>query len=346
MTRTRERASETLLEPKSAKKSKRDGEPSSASKKRDKGDDSKKMKKEKKDKKEKKEKKKEVKRRSPPPPPAKTEDDGSESSDWQSSDSEKSDDDDARRKTKRDDSSDDDELDDDDEDDDASESNSSSSENADADAEEDVSAEFRRARSALRAALDRYGGVECFDEEARESLKKAGLDDAMDKVCKDLGMQVGAVIKKMLRKNLSLMGARDNLLETSLSLEDDLRPRAAVSQIVDNLDPANFQCRMWDSVAKHNNVVFGRAQAAIDSLENATTPAEGQKEGEEETEFAKMYRDAFIEAYGDDIETLRKDEKTNVGVILRTIQSGVDIVPQIQKQLHLQWATLNAREGK
>lgn len=54
MTRTRERASETLLEPKSAKKSKRDGEPSSASKKRDKGDDSKKMKKEKKEKKEKK----------------------------------------------------------------------------------------------------------------------------------------------------------------------------------------------------------------------------------------------------------------------------------------------------
>jgi len=154
------------------------------------------------------------------------------------------------------------------------------------------------------------------------------------------------VIKKILRKNLSLMGARDNLLETSLSLEDDLRPRTAVSQIVDNLDPANFQCRMWDSVAKHNNVVFGRAQAAIDSLENATTATEGQKEGEEETEFAKMYRSAFIEAYGDDIETLRKDEKTNVGVILRTIQSGVDIVPQIQKQLHLQWATLNAREGK
>lgn len=209
-----------------------------------------------------------------------------------------------------------------------------------------MSAEFRRARSALRAALDRYGGIECFDEEAREDLKKAGLEDNMDKVCKDLGMQVGAVIKKILRKNLSLMGARDNLLETSLSLEDDLRARAAVSQIVDTLDPANFQCRMWDSVAKHNNVVFGRAQAAIDSLENATTAPDGQTEGEEETEFAKMYRDAFIEAYGDDIETLRKDEKTNVGVILRTIQSGVDIVPQIQKQLHLQWATLNAREGK
>jgi len=337
MTRTRERASETLLEPKSAKKSKRDGEPSSASKKCDKGDDSKKMKKE---------KKKEGKRRSPSPPKSKHGDDGSDSSDWQSSESE-SDDADARRGTKRVASSDDSESDvDDDEDESESESESSSSENADVDPEEDVSAEFRRARSALRAALDRYGGIECFDEEAREDLKKAGLEDNMDKVCKDLGMQVGAVIKKILRKNLSLMGARDNLLETSLSLEDDLRARAAVSQIVDTLDPANFQCRMWDSVAKHNNVVFGRAQAAIDSLENATTAPDGQTEGEEETEFAKMYRDAFIEAYGDDIETLRKDEKTNVGVILRTIQSGVDIVPQIQKQLHLQWATLNAREGK
>ena len=344
MTRTRERASETLLEPKSAKKSKRDGEPSSASKKCDKGDDSKKMKKEKKGKKEKKEKKEKEKRRSPSPPRSKHEDDGSDSSDRQSSES---DDADARRGTKRVASSDDSESDvDDDEDESESESESSSSENADVDPEEDVSAEFRRARSALRAALDRYGGIECFDEEAREDLKKAGLEDNMDKVCKDLGMQVGAVIKKILRKNLSLMGARDNLLETSLSLEDDLRARAAVSQIVDTLDPANFQCRMWDSVAKHNNVVFGRAQAAIDSLENATTAPDGQTEGEEETEFAKMYRDAFIEAYGDDIETLRKDEKTNVGVILRTIQSGVDIVPQIQKQLHLQWATLNAREGK
>ena len=65
---------------------------------------------------------------------------------------------------------------------------------------------------------------------------------------------------------------------------------------------------------------------------------------EKETEFAKVYREAFIEAYGDDIDALRRDEKTNVGVILRAIQTGVDIVPELQKQLHLQWATLKARQ--
>ena len=54
---------------------------------------------------------------------------------------------------------------------------------------------------------------------------------------------------------------------------------------------------------------------------------------------------AFIEAYGEDIEALRKDEKTNVSVILRAIQTGVDIVPELQKQLHLQWATLKAKSA-
>jgi len=111
------------------------------------------------------------------------------------------------------------------------------------------------------------------------------------------------------------------------------------------MDPEHFQCRMWDSIAKHNNVVFGRAQAAIDAVDQTKSTAEAEN-GEDETEFAKVYRDAFIEAYSEDIETLRKDEKTNVSVILRTIQAGVDIFPELQKQLHLQWSTLNARKLK
>jgi hypothetical protein len=139
------------------------------------------------------------------------------------------------------------------------------------------------------------------------------------------------------------MGARDALLEASLSLEDDLRPRKSSNVMVDHLDPANFQCRMWDSIAKHDNVVFGRAQAAMDALENKESTADAAGGGDDDTEFAKMYREAFIEAYGEDIEALRKDEKTNVSVILRAIQTGVDIVPELQKQLHLQWATLKTK---
>lgn len=169
----------------------------------------------------------------------------------------------------------------------------------------------------------------------------------MEKACKELSMRVGAVIKKALRKNLSLMGARDTLLETSLSLEDDLRARKSSNVMVDHMDPANFQCRMWDSIAKHDNVVFGRAQAAMDALEKqeSTAGATGGDDDDDATEFAKMYREAFIEAYGEDIEALRKDEKTNVSVILRAIQTGVDIVPELQKQLHLQWATLKAKSA-
>lgn len=219
----------------------------------------------------------------------------------------------------------------------------SESENDDArqnEPEGDVSEEFARARAAVRQALERFGNVECLDEELRQ---KHGKSEAVEKACKTLGMQIGALIKKTLRKNLSLMGARDNLLATSLSLEDDLRPRKSTDPLVDNMDPANFQCRMWDSIAKHDNVVFGRAQAAMDSVENRQSTS-ATTEGEVETAFAKVYRDAFIEAYGDDIETLRKDEKTNVSVILRAIQSGVDIVPELQKQLHLQWSTLSARQ--
>jgi len=230
--------------------------------------------------------------------------------------------------------SDDDDADDDDDDD------------ADVDDvtdEEDVSKAFKRARDALRVALERHGNVDCLTREARAELVESGHETAMEKACKEVGLQAGAVIKKILRKNLALMGARDNLLDTSVSLVDDLKPRESTNPLVNNLDPENFQCRMWDSIVKHNNVVCGRAQAAMDTVENTDTSAATETAATEETEFAQVYRDAFIEAYGDDIDELRKDEKTNVGVILRAIQTGVDIVPELQKQLHLQWASLRVR---
>ena len=315
MTRTRERASEALpaREPK-AKKAK-------------------------KEKKEKKEKSKKTRRKTPTPTPSASDDDdddnddGDEAEDTVMSTRERS----ASAGTTS-------------EEEDASSADESSSDASEDEAtvgEDDASEEFRRVREALRAAVDRYAATECLSASARAKLEKDGKEEVMEKACKELGMRVGAVIKKALRKNLSLMGARDTLLETSLSLEDDLRARKSSNVMVDHMDPANFQCRMWDSIAKHDNVVFGRAQAAMDALEKqeSTAGATGGDDDDDATEFAKMYREAFIEAYGEDIEALRKDEKTNVSVILRAIQTGVDIVPELQKQLHLQWATLKAKSA-
>ena len=318
MTRTRERASEALpaREPK-AKKAKKE----------------KKSKKEK----EKKEKSKKTRRKTPTPTPSASDDDddddddGDEAEDTVMSTRERS----ASAGTTS-------------EEEDASSADESSSDASEDEAtvgEDDASEEFRRVREALRAAVDRYAATECLSASARAKLEKDGKEEVMEKACKELGMRVGAVIKKALRKNLSLMGARDTLLETSLSLEDDLRPRKPSNVMVDHMDPANFQCRMWDSIAKHDNVVFGRAQAAMDALEKQESTADATGGDDDATAFAKMYREAFIEAYGEDIEALRKDEKTNVSVILRAIQTGVDIVPELQKQLHLQWATLKAKSA-
>jgi hypothetical protein len=332
--------------------------------KRKRGEDAKEKKKEKKSKKDKKEKKEtkrsskkaKTKEKSPPPPPPRRRDpspsssrgdDDSDDSDASSSSSSGSERErGGRRRSRREESSEDEDVNEDV--DDGSDDDDDESDSSDDDAmtydEEDVSEEFKRLREAMRKALDAYGDVDFLSDARMTELTSGEPNKAFEERRKAQGMQIGALIKKMLRKNLSLMGARDNLLETSISLADDLRPRQSVDPTVDNLDPANFQCRMWDSIAKHHAVVFGRSQAAIDSVENDGKASAADASDEKETEFAKVYREAFIEAYGDDIDALRRDEKTNVGVILRAIQTGVDIVPELQKQLHLQWATLKARQ--
>ena len=318
-----------------------------------------KEKKSKKDKKEKKEKKEETKRSSkkaktkeksspprrqdPSPSRSRGDDDSDASSLSSSSSSDSERERRGRRRSRREESSEEEDVEED-VDDDADDESDSSDDDAMMYDEEDVSEEFKRLREAMRKALDAYGGVDFLSDARMTELTSGKPNKIFEERRKAQGMQIGALIKKMLRKNLSLMGARDSLLETSISLADDLRPRQAADPTVDNLDPANFQCRMWDSIAKHHAVVFGRSQAAIDSVENEGKSTATDASDEKETEFAKVYREAFIEAYGDDIDALRRDEKTNVGVILRAIQTGVDIVPELQKQLHLQWATLKARQ--
>lgn len=330
--------------------------------KRKRGEDAKKKKKEKKSKKDKKEKKEtkrsskkaKTKEKSPaardPSPSRSRGDDDSDASSLSSSSSSSSSGLERERggcrRSRREESSEEEDVNEDvdngsDDDDDESDSSDGDAMTYD---EEDVSEEFKRLREAMRKALDAYGDVDFLSDARMTELTSGEPNKAFEERRKAQGMQIGALIKKILRKNLSLMGARDNLLETSISLADDLRPRQSVDPTVDNLDPANFQCRMWDSIAKHHAVVFGRSQAAIDSVENDSIASAAAASDEKETEFAKVYREAFIEAYGDDIDALRRDEKTNVGVILRAIQTGVDIVPELQKQLHLQWATLKARQ--
>lgn len=148
-------------------------------------------------------------------------------------------------------------------------------------------------------------------------------------------------------------------------------------------------CRLWDSVAKHNAVVWGRARAAVDAA--ASPPPRGgpgfgkmtgggsahggdKQRGDSVDDvddvdgkhrggrggvggrgvftFDEYYRAAMVDAYGDDLDALRLGkysytrggaaaaDRTNVGIIMRAIQAGVDVVPALQKELVMQFASL------
>ena len=63
--------------------------------------------------------------------------------------------------------------------------------------------------------------------------------------------------------------------------------------------------------------------------------------------FASFYRAAVVDAHADDLEALRVSgakhgDVADVGVLLRAIQSGADVVPALQKALAVQFASLKA----
>jgi hypothetical protein len=146
------------------------------------------------------------------------------------------------------------------------------------------------------------------------------------------------------------------------------------------LGAAYGACRLWDQVEKHNAIAWGRARAAVEAADAASAGDGGgsganarEKEAEDENgrrdadsargaaartsegerrafeAFEAYYRAAMIEAYGDDIEALRgssngergsRDDRADVGVIVRAIESGADVVPPLQRALASRFAAL------
>ena len=119
--------------------------------------------------------------------------------------------------------------------------------------------------------------------------------------------------------------------------------------------------RLWDAAKKHNAVVWGRALAACEASEKALLrktrlPISGDERvsvdddaGDDAGDgaFASFYRAAVVDAHAEDLEQLRVSgakhgDVADVGVLLRAIQSGADVVPALQKALAVQFASLKA----
>jgi hypothetical protein len=124
--------------------------------------------------------------------------------------------------------------------------------------------------------------------------------------------------------------------------------------------------KLWFAVKKHNAVVWGRALAACDAAEKTreavadATSDEKKKNAstlkepdDADDAFASFYQKSVVDAHADDLDALRvsgaKHDRSvaDVGVLLRAIQSGADVVPALQKALAVQFASLRAfAEGK
>lgn len=119
-------------------------------------------------------------------------------------------------------------------------------------------------------------------------------------------------------------------------------------------------------------MVWGRARFAVDAADDddktnkssaaaaAKAPGGGARNADERgaggnsgVTFDEYYRAAMVDAHGDDLDALRKGhasgrgsaaaaaDRTDVGIIMRAIQAGVDVVPALQKELVLQFASLD-----
>jgi len=209
-------------------------------------------------------------------------------------------------------------------------------------------------------------------------------DETLFRECGRIAARAALTVKRALRKSNALMGSKaDAGLDAAASLADDLRMRAAPG----GAGGAYGACRLWDSIAKHNAVVWGRARSAVDaaaeedklikSAAAAAAAAKGRKVsggigkggarhgsadgvenscatgGDGGVTFDEYYRAAMVDAHGDDLDALRLGhasgrgsaaaavDRTDVGIIMRAIQAGVDVVPLLQKELVLQFASLD-----
>jgi hypothetical protein len=180
-------------------------------------------------------------------------------------------------------------------------------------------------------------------------------------------------------KNASLLGARNDASKTlaeemrvdelnvvSVSGSDQTRGSNETNGHALNATAALYgSSKLWFAVKKHNAVVWGRALAACEAAEKtrkavADATSDEKKKmstlkepNDDDDAFASFYQKSVVDAHADDLDALRvsgaKHDRSvsDVGVLLRAIQSGADVVPALQKALAVQFASLRAfAEGK
>ena len=219
------------------------------------------------------------------------------------------------------------------------------------------------AAASLDGRLSAAQALEFLTKHHVTSATEAEADEALFRECGRIAARAAHTIKRALRKSNVLMGSKaDAGLDAAASLADDIRMRPG---------PTKGACRLWDSVTKHNAMVWGRTRAAVDDVANAdddpgvmagagsdhdrdhdrrlggaTCRAHG--EGAADMNFDEYYRAAMVDAYGEDLDQMRQGaasraggERADVGIIMRAIQAGVDVMPTLQKELVLQCAALD-----
>ena len=197
------------------------------------------------------------------------------------------------------------------------------------------------------------------------------LDERLFRAFGAVAAKCASLAKKCVVKNASLLGARN---DASKTLAEEMRvdevnvASGSGSDRVRGSNETNGHAlhataalygssKLWFAVKKHNAVVWGRALAACEAAEKtreavADATSDGKKKNastlkepdDADDAFASFYQKSVVDAHADDLDALRvsgaKHDRSvaDVGVLLRAIQSGADVVPALQKALAVQFA--------
>ena len=187
------------------------------------------------------------------------------------------------------------------------------------------------------------------------------LDERLFRAFGAIAARCASLAKKCVRANAVLLGGSRlgagaaSGLDASRALAEEMRVdatlgvQAAAARLCESSARLYESSQLWDAAKKHNAVVWGRALAACEASEKERRKRASDAEAEAEAEhaFASFYRASVVDAHADDLEALRASgakhgDVADVGVLLRAIQSGADLVPALQKSLATQFASLKA----
>ena len=194
------------------------------------------------------------------------------------------------------------------------------------------------------------------------------LDERLFKAFGVVAARCASLAKRCAQKNAALLGGSRvgashaaSGFDASRALAEEMRVDRSSSFGPSRVLRVYESSKLWDAVKKHNAVVWGRALAACEASEKAvllkkksslkederTSVDDDGGDDASEDVFASFYRAAVVDAHAEDLEQLRVSgakhgDVADVGVLLRAIQSGADVVPALQKALAVQFASLKA----